>query len=119
MPRAEVIEAGVLEEAADDGDDADVVGQAGDAGPEAAEAADDEGDLHAGLGGLVELAGDLEVFEGVHLGDDPAAGAGSGERDLTVDELHERVAHGEGGDEDVAVLALEGAAGEEVEEVGR
>ena len=47
-------DAGVLEEAADDGADADVVRESLDAGTENREAANDEVDFDAGLRGLIE-----------------------------------------------------------------
>src|SRR5262245_24870703 len=51
----EVVDAGVLEEAIDDGDDADPLGQTGQAGAEAADAPDDQVDLHPRLARRAQL----------------------------------------------------------------
>ena len=74
----EVEDAGVLEEAADDGADADALGQALDAGAQDAEAADDEVDLDAGLRGLIERLDDAGLEQRIHLGDDVRGAAGAG-----------------------------------------
>ncbi len=57
------------------------------------------------------------VFEGVHFGDDAAGLSGAGVVGFAVDHGEEAGAHGEGRDKEFAVVAFEGAAGEEGEEV--
>ena len=113
----EVEDAGVFKEAANDGDDADVFREAGNLGAEAAESAHDEIDFDAGGGGFVEGVDDFGVFESVHFGDDPGGFSGGGVFGFTGDHGEEAGAHGDGGDEKFAVITLEGAAGEEGEEI--
>ena len=113
----EMIDAGMLEESAEDADDADVFGQSRDAGAQAAEAADDEVDFHAGLRGGVERLDDFRVLEGVHLGDDAGFAAGRGRARPRGGFSGETLAHVDRRDEQLAVIALERTAGEVVEEV--
>ena len=84
---AEGVDAGVLEEAADDGLDADVVRQARDAGAEAADAADDDHDVHAGLACGVEAVDEGIVDQRVHLEPDMGRAAGAGVGGFGVDEV--------------------------------
>lgn len=113
----EVEDAGVFKEAADDGDDADVFREAFDAGAETAEAADEEVGGDAGGAGAVEGIDDFAIFELVHFGGDAGGAAGGGVIDFALDHVDEAAAHFEGCDEELAIVAFEGATGEEGEEV--
>ena len=112
----EVEDAGVLEEAADDGADADAAGQALDAGAEDAEAADDEVDFDAGIGGVVESFDDAGLEERIHLGDDVGGAAGAGVFGFAANEAEEAFGHGERSDEERAVVVDLGVGGEVVED---
>src|SRR5262249_53217424 len=59
----EVVDAGVLEEAIDDGDDADPLGQTGQAGAEAADAPDDQVDLPPRLARRAQLVDESAIHE--------------------------------------------------------
>ena len=111
----EVIDAGVFEETAQDAVDGDVFGHAFDAGPEAAESADDELDFDAGAGGGIELVDDLGVLQRVHLRGDSRRAAGAGVFCFAADFEGEAVAHVDRGHQQLAVIALQRAAGEVVE----
>ena len=71
---AEVVDARMLQKAADDADDADVLRQAGDAGAEPAGIPHEQIDLHPCHGGAIERLDHVAVLKGVHLElDEPAA----------------------------------------------
>ena len=81
----EVVDARVLEEAADDRSHRDVVADAGNAWPQAAHAADDQVDLHAGLRRAEERLDHALVGDGVVLDDDARRPAGLRVLDLAID----------------------------------
>ncbi len=108
----------MLQKTADDGRHADVLAHAGDAGPQHAEAAHDQVDLDARLRGRQERLADAAVLQLVQLGDDSGGPPGPEVGDLPVDQREEPVAHGNRGDQQLGVIALERPAGQVVEQVG-
>ncbi len=106
----------MFEEAADDGADANAVREALQPRTQDGEAADDEVDFDAVPGGLVEGFNDAGFEQGVHFGDDVSGTAGLGVLLLAADEAEEAFGHGEGGDEQGAVVVDFGVGGEVVED---
>ena len=84
---AEGVDAGVLQEAAENRTHADVLGQTGNAGLQSADAALHDVDLHAGLRGTVQGVDGLLVHDGVDLDLDPGLLAGAGGVLLAADAL--------------------------------
>src|SRR3546814_2941351 len=80
----------MFEEAADDALHPDILRHAGHPRPQAADAAHHQVDLHAGLGGAVQVLDDLGIDQRVHLGPDRPGTAGLHMGDLVLDELPER-----------------------------
>ncbi len=78
----------MLQEAADDRFDADVVRNTRHAWTQTANAADDQVDLYAGLAGLVELADNLRVDQGVELGPNLRRLARLSVQNFLVNQMH-------------------------------
>ncbi len=112
----EAVDAGVFEESPDDRADGDVFAHVGDSWAQAAEPADDQVDLDACVGSLVEGFDDLAVFHRVHLGEDMGGFASFGVGDLVVDTIEEVVAHVIGRDDQAAVAHPGAEPGDHVEE---
>src|SRR6185503_8501020 len=94
---AEIVDAAVLEEAADDAHHADVVADALEAGPEAADAAHDQLDFDTGAGSFVEESNHALVDERVHLEDEVTGLALFLVVNLAPDELFHARAQVDGG----------------------
>src|SRR5829696_588021 len=114
----EVPDAAVLQEPADDGADPDVVAHPRDPGPQPADAPPDQVDLDPALGGGVQGADAGCVHQSVHLHGDAAGAAAGVALGGPLDQLDDPLAQGVGGDQDLAVAAAAGVAGERVEQVG-
>ena len=83
---SEAEDAGVLQEGSYDGPHRDILGDSRYPGLQAADAADDQIDLYAGAGCLVELGYDIAVAERIHLRDDVSRFMCLRMADLTVDQ---------------------------------
>ena len=90
-----MVDARVLQEAADHRAHADVLRQPGDARAQAADAAHDQVDLHARLAGPVQRPHDLLFGERIKLGDDARRLAGQGLFGFEIDPLHQARMQGE------------------------
>ena len=109
----------VLEEASHDARDRDAVGHAGDARPQTADAAHEQVHPHARAGGAHEGQDDLGIDERVHLEDEVAGAPGALVLLFPRDEREQALAKVDGGDEQLAKVALARVPGEVVEEARR
>ena len=112
----ESVDPGVLEIATNDGPDDDPLAQSFDTGDQTADTPHDQFDPATRLRSQVELVDHFGVDERVHLHRDVTRGPFLG---LCADQLRQTGSGREGTDQQFAVLALLGVAGEEVEQVGQ
>src|SRR3989441_825612 len=119
-PVLEVIDARVLQEAAEDARDPDTLRQAGYAGAQHADAAHHQLDARAGLRGTVQRGDHRTVGQPVQLHPDAAAAAGTRVLGLALDQVEEAPQHVGRRDEQPAELRLRRSrrAGQLVEQRG-
>src|SRR5579863_9747607 len=106
----------MLKKASDDGAHTDAAGESFNAGAKDAETADDEIDVYAGVGSIVQGFDDARLEKRVHLGDDVRRAAGAGVFHLAADEAEEAFRHGERSDKERTVVIDLGMRGQVVED---
>ena len=107
----------MFKKSTNDGAHANVFTEAAHAGTQSAHAANDEIDLHAGLGGVIERANGFAVEQRVHLGDDARGAASAGVVCFALDEMQQIVCERHGSDEQRAVALFLCVGCEVVEDV--
>ena len=107
----------MLEEPADERPDRDAIAHAREAGFQAADAAHDEVDPHAGAGGAIEGLDHLVIGHRVQLQHDAGGPARGREVGLAIDEREHFRPETDRRDEQLAIAAAVGVAGDVVEEI--
>ncbi len=110
----EVVDARMLQEAADDTHHLDIIADSGDARTQAANTANDQIDLHARLGRHIEMADDLAIHQRIAFEDEPPLRPQLG---FAPDHLQQSGANGDRRDQELAIRFLAGVSGQKVEQI--